>query len=541
MDSTTPPDPRSAGAKAPAGGFQNWLWVFPLLAAALVYLNLYAADYVWDDLLTIDYSVRGLKGFKDAFTPPPELNASMYFRPVVLLSAYLELHLGEFISPTFTPKLMHTVNILIHVGATGLVYLLCTQMFGAFRYGRAASALAASWFALHPIHAEAVGWISDRPDLYSAFFTLAALYVSGRYILEGRKWAAFLAAFLILLGLMSKENAAAFAVTAPLYVFALRRIRGMKPPTRTEWMVLAIPAIAAFALYFALRQMGSTFTPYNAPDSPVTAAKVISVIGFYILRCFWPWPQTPYVMLANLPHPAFAAALVALAALAGAYVWRRKDLPRPAYAAGAALMLVPMIPGLVYLLRPAGTIVAAERIDYLPTAGTALLAAALTTKCFESPALRKGVAGAFAVVLIAYGVGCYKQSLIWRSDFIFWESIIQKPELNRDKAANMFMGLAYLKKNRFDEAERWFRHMVAPEVSGPMHLEARGYYLLAESLTDNATYKFTKGNYAEAKQKADEAIRILRTKAVYQPGTGYLLARASDISSRAGRLAAGLR
>lgn len=527
--------------KAPSGWLADYLWVFPLLAAALVYVNLYAGDYVWDDLITIDYSVRGLKTFKDAFFPAKELNASIYFRPVVLLSAMWELKIGELVSGTFTPKLMHTINILIHVGITGLVYLLCTQLFGAFRHGRVASSLSASWFALHPIHAEAVGWISDRPDLYAALFTLGSLYVLGRAVLEEKKLLSLLAAFLILAGLMSKENAAAYALVAPLYVYALCKIRGRALPDRTGWLSLALPAAVAFALYFILRQMGSTFAPYSSPDAPVTAAKVISVLGFYLLRCFWPWPQTPYVMLANLPHPAFAAALLAAVALIGVYVWRRRDLPRPVYAVGAALMLVPMLPGLVYLIRPAGTIVAAERVVYLSTAGTALLLAALATRLLDKDRWRNAVLGVSAVVLIAYGVGCYTQSLIWRGNFVFWETIIKKPELYRDKAANMFMGLAYHNDKRYDEAEVWFRHMITPEVTGPRHMEGRGYHWLAVNLIEGGKAKISQGRYLEAKQKADEAIIILRTKFPFDPDTVNLIAMATDVSMRANRLAAGLR
>lgn len=531
--------PQASGATAKAafeGGVWDYLWLFPLLAAAIVYANLYAADYVWDDLQTILFSVKSLKTVKDTIFPDPSLNSSIYFRPVVLFSGFVEMKIGEWVSPSFTPKLMHSINVLTHVAVTGFVYLVCAQLFGAARNGRIAAVLAATWFALHPIHTESVGWISDRADLDTTLFTLAALYLSGRYLLEGKTWMAVLAGPTIMLGLMSKESAAVYAVAGPMYAWALCRVRGRGLPTRKEWLTLAIPAVVAFIVYFYLRQMVATFAPYGKPEYPVTAAKVIGVIAFYVLRSVWPWPQTPYVMLANIPGPVASAAILSVLALALLYVAMRKDLERPLYATGAVLMFAPMAPGLIYLFRPSGTIVAAERVLYLSTAGTAIILAAIASRLFERERWRKPLLGFFALVLAAYGIGCYRQSLIWRSDFIFWESIIEKPELNRDKAANMFMGLAYLNENRHEEAAKWFRHMVGPEAAGPAHLDVKGFYWLSRSLIDGAEIKLKQGRFPEAKRMADEALVILRNRFRGEADIVNLIAVATDISSRAGFL-----
>ena len=60
----------------------------------------------------------------------------------------------------------HLTNILLHAAATALLFLVFSEMTGAFWR----SALLAALFGLHPLRVESVTWVSERKDVLSALF-----------------------------------------------------------------------------------------------------------------------------------------------------------------------------------------------------------------------------------------------------------------------------------------------------------------------------------------------------------------------------------
>jgi tetratricopeptide (TPR) repeat protein len=72
----------------------------------------------------------------------------------------------------------HLTSVLIHVTNTLLLFLVLREMTGA--YWR--SSFIAALFALHPLHAESVAWISERKDVLSTFFLFLTLGAYTRFV-----------------------------------------------------------------------------------------------------------------------------------------------------------------------------------------------------------------------------------------------------------------------------------------------------------------------------------------------------------------------
>ncbi|MBX2993104.1 MAG: hypothetical protein KF749_18280, partial [Bacteroidetes bacterium] len=111
--------------------------------------------------------------------------ANPYFRswtPVTFVS-----HANDVILWDFNPSGHHLTNVLLHSVNAALVFWLALHLIDAFKRrgsdaGQPAvtmtssvisgSVIAALLFALHPLRAESVAWISDRKDLLCTFFML---------------------------------------------------------------------------------------------------------------------------------------------------------------------------------------------------------------------------------------------------------------------------------------------------------------------------------------------------------------------------------
>jgi len=145
------------------------------------------------------------------------------YRPVTVAGFAL-----EWILWGGSPVGFHLVSILAH----GVASLLLLRLLLHFAPMGAALA-GAAFFAVHPLHVEAVANVVGRSELYVALSILAAglVYVSPRLRAEGMRGARLgLLALLYLVGLGSKEG----AVTLPAVLLLLEGLRTAPEPLRAR-------------------------------------------------------------------------------------------------------------------------------------------------------------------------------------------------------------------------------------------------------------------------------------------------------------------
>ncbi|HZE88326.1 MAG TPA: glycosyltransferase family 39 protein, partial [Verrucomicrobiae bacterium] len=101
------------------------------------------------------------------------------------------------------PMPFHAVNIVLHALASALAFLLLKRLTSS----DAAALAGALLFAIHPVHTEAVTWISGDGEILAGLLLMAAWlsHASGRPAL---------AAAGLALALLSKEGAAVFPALA---------------------------------------------------------------------------------------------------------------------------------------------------------------------------------------------------------------------------------------------------------------------------------------------------------------------------------------
>ena len=133
-------------------------------------------------------------------------NGIVFLRPIVQWS-----WLTDFIAWSRDATGYYFTNILLHALNACLVYLLARRTLGS-RLGAVAASIL---FALHPMHADSVAWISDRVDLLSAFFSLQSAVFFVLYRQRSRKLYFLISLIAFALAALTKES----TLTLPLVLF----------------------------------------------------------------------------------------------------------------------------------------------------------------------------------------------------------------------------------------------------------------------------------------------------------------------------------
>src|SRR5580704_5396890 len=182
--------------------WQRWAVASLAVIAVLCYANALANGYVQDDqgIIHDNPLVTTVSGLWRAFIHPywPERNGAGQYRPLVIASFVFDravLHLGAW--------WFHLENVALHAFVCVLVYrLLCLTL--SWR----AAWLGSAWFALQPIHVEAVSNGVGRCELMASAFVLLAFFAHRERKRTAILWFA--------LALASKESGIVFLGLAAL-------------------------------------------------------------------------------------------------------------------------------------------------------------------------------------------------------------------------------------------------------------------------------------------------------------------------------------
>jgi len=340
----------------------------------------------------------------------------------------------------------HLTNLLIHLVNAYLVYRL-SQLF-VQQQSRAAALhhaplLAALLFAVHPIHTEAVSYISGRSASLMTLFYLSALlnYVIGRT--QNRSLYIYVVTpVLFVLALAVKET----AVTLPLALLLWEttccgRWRFAFKPQWTSWLVLFIAA--AFFLFsdHYLSQMERSAQLNGLQGNLATQLTGFVYLMQQLALPLWLNIDPDLPLLHELGDAIFP--LTITLALIGLMIacWRRR--PWISFALGWVMLhLIPL-----YILLPRIDI-ANERQLYLATWPLLLALAIELTLFLDGKQWRFAAAG----LLIACVALTVSRNQAYQNEMSLWEDTVLKSP-NKARAHNN-LGYAYLLAQRKEEARR---------------------------------------------------------------------------------------
>jgi tetratricopeptide (TPR) repeat protein len=300
------------------------------------------------------------------------------------------------------PAVFHVWNLALHASSCALVSLLAL----ALGLGGPVALIAGALFASHPVHTEAVGWISGQSDLLATTCLLAAWLAH-----IGRRRA--LAGGCFFLALLSKETAVIFPGLVLLGELMRPGIVQDGARRKVSWDSLGFYT-GLLALYLGVRYavLGHLFgggtlgtgDPLNPLIGAPAATRILTslkVVGVALRQSLFPrvlcvnygYNQLPVVAGLSVRSIVAAAAVLSGVGLAAWAALRWLDRRRVStLALGGTVFLVAFLPT-SNLFFPAIQIFG-ERYLYLPVLGICLAAAVL----LDAPRRRWGLAAALIVL-----------------------------------------------------------------------------------------------------------------------------------------------
>jgi Flp pilus assembly protein TadD len=460
-------------------------WWIPLLvcgATLAVYASALGDGFVWDDgnIIVANPAIKHWSEAARLFASSLERNTE-YYRPMLGLS-----FLGDWQLFGAWPAGFHLTSILIHAAVGVLLYVLAVRVLG----DPLAAVSAALLFVVHPVHTEAVTYVSGRSDPLAALFALAALI----WLLEPRRRALSVGAFF--LALLSRETSMGVLLLVPL----LDVTAGPPGTWKARVTRRYLPYVGALAVYLVIRWLAvgtGTVTndtaAYGLGTRLLTLPKVVvAYLGLLAVPSSLHMERVVAPARSPLDPTVLGPVLLLVAAVAAVGSWRRERREAWPVVFGAAWFGLALLP--VANLVPLATFMA-EHWLYLPSMGLFMAAgwglSRLATRTRPAAAI-----AVLAVLALAYGARTARRNLDWRDDRTLYQATLRFTESAR---VHGNLGRVYWMEGDVERAKH--------ELDRAIELRPR-HWQTADAYNQRGVIYQQEGRHAEALQEFQRAIEL---------------------------------
>jgi tetratricopeptide (TPR) repeat protein len=380
-----------------------------VVACLLAYSPALRGDFLWDDdrHVSQNKALRSPDGLRRIWVAP---RTTPQYYPLTHTSFWIEWHLWGDRTLGY-----HVVNVLLHATNALLLWRLLKLL------GVPGAWAAAVLFALHPLQVETVAWISERKNVLSTSFYLAALIAWWRAVDGLNRW--WIASFLFfILALLAKTVACSMPAAALVLLWwkcGRVRVRDI------------LPLLPFFVIGLGLAILtGRTEHDYvgaAGPDWQLSPIQRLLIAGravwFYAAKLLWPARLTfsyPKWDASNSQIWQYAFILAAIALVAALWFLQRRIGRAPL----AAILIFGgvLVPALGFInTYPMRYAFVADHFQY--TAGAALIAL-IVAAAFRLQR-HVAVAASFALAFVLATL-TWRQAHIYASPEALWRDTATK-------------------------------------------------------------------------------------------------------------------
>jgi len=514
--------------------------IFSLLAIVLLGIGVYANSldgaFLWDDQHLIVENpliknvANALKLFEGNILAGHGEESHAY-RPLQMLTYMADYRLWRL-----DPRGYHVVSLLWHILAALCVFGLAYRLSA----DRLLALFAALLFVSHPVHTEAVSYISGRSDPMAAVFLLAAFiaYIDRRpgrsVVLTAVGALAYAAA------LLSREA----SLVLPLLLLAYHLTFKEKIDENRFLSLIVITGLYILGRAVAVQDLLSD--PANTMTFAQRLSGFFAALTRYAALLVRPAHLHMEYGLPRLPFtdPRVLGGIVLLSALvflAGATVRRKKTV-----SFSIQWFLIALLP--VSNLFPVNAVLA-EHWLYLPSIGFFMIVAGSLSAFWERRVLRPVAFAALAVLLAASSLLTGAQNACWKEPEAFYERTLRYAPGSIRATVNL--ANIYKEKGRAEEAVVLYNKVLAQRPDHAMALsnlaniyrdqgrgeEAEALYGQAqEAEPDYALSYNNQGNVYEDSGRHEEAILMYKKAIEVNPQYAGSYYNLGNVYQNMGRL-----
>jgi tetratricopeptide (TPR) repeat protein len=488
-------------------------WIFALILASLVFLVF--SGTVGHQFVNYDddiYVYENQKIFSMSWENTTWFFTNFYYYayiPVTMVS-----HMIDYALWRADARGHHLTNVLLHAFNSAWVFFVGLTFLRVVRrknqdddqvfsdqsqdispWTMASVGSAALLFAVHPLRAESVAWVSDRKDLLCAFFLLPAMLAYTRFAISrgspsGSSW--YLAAFaLFVLAVLSKSIAVVFPIILLLFDCLVffpndwrRRAKGLLLNKSPFFVVSAVIVVLSFQqspgekIAYAVAHLEGTerlLFPFHAA-------------AFYLLKTLLPFDLSP-IYPAPESTELIVGVLVVLA-VSALTIWclYRKSLGMALAWFTYLVWIVPTIGGL-----SSGMQAVADRYSYLASIALLLVPGVALAKRIDRWKTRDRVVyiGAMSILCIVSSVLTLRQTELWKTPESLWGYVVDNFPPKPDYVdAYVNLGSALGSHQRYEEARQTLEEACALDPLNGDAFYNLGYILYVEGRWDDALHSF---------------------------------------------------
>jgi tetratricopeptide (TPR) repeat protein len=375
------------------------------LATTVAYARCFQGEFISDDVgavaenpLLRSLSAENLRAIATSFD-------DVNWIPLKVLSLALDYQVWGL-----DPTGYHLTNLLLHIANAIAIYWLVLRLGESPPFAFSAALL----WALHPVQAESVAWISERKNVLSTLFFLLAFhtYLAGSARPRVRTY--LLLFVLFGAALLSKVNTIVLPALALCYEIVWHgRVRA-----RDVAVAGALLAVGVAVAWVNLHGNPSHGVAYHGGSLAVTMRTSSTTISRYLWNSVAPFDLSYYYevpLRASWWDPPVARAVVLIAGLVALTLWlawRRR--PDAFWLAWFGITLSPMLN-----LVPFPALMN-DRYLYMPVLGILVPALRLGGRLLDR--VRAGAAAPFAVGGIACGFALltYQRVPVFQNELSLW-------------------------------------------------------------------------------------------------------------------------
>lgn len=453
-----------------------------LLGGIICYSNIFSHQFLWDDEFLIEKNqfIRSFDYLPQIFSSSSGAGANRldnFYRPLQILN-----YTGLYALIGAVPWIFLLNNLFLHLFSGILLFFLMKKIFEkdflAF--------LVSFFWVIHPIHTEAITYMSGTADPLSTLFGLGSFYFYLNF--REKKQSYFLIFSFILFGfaLLSKETLIVLPALILLYELIFNQNR-KKISTYTPLFWFFNIALFYFYLRLSILNFGGTLSLYST--SNLYTENILfrlftflaSLLMYYSLF-FYPnnlHMERAFPVFSNWQSPWVLSSFLILIAFFVLIFWAQKKKKKYiSFGLGWFFLAFFPISGIIIPINS----FLLEHWLYLTSIGFFLCLGGLISNFWaKTPKARKWLAIILILVSIFLIKSTRKANKAWESPFTFYHNILQYHQGTARIHNNL--GMAYIDQNNLNKAEEhYLKAITISDQYAQTHYNLAQLYLKKEEI-----------------------------------------------------------